>query len=539
MLKKISFIIIILFTFKNFQSQSKEEKINQLISTYHQINRFNGSILVSKKGKIIYEKSFGIQNFQSKEKNTNQSRYRIYSTTKTFTATMILLLKEQKKLTLDDKLSKYYPDLPKGDSITIENLLTHTSGIPEGTNPEDTKDEATFLKSIYGKPLVFSPGKNWGYSNPNYYLLGYIITKVSGMPYQKAIQQYILDPLGMKNSGFYFKDLKSKNKTTGYEYLSPNNYREAVVYDYNHPHAAGAMYTTIEDLYKFEHGLKDFKILKKETLEKAQTPFRNYHYGYGWQEQKLKGKTIIGHDGGGPGFISRFLTIPEDDICIIVLSNVRDNSVFELTEKIIAVLNNQTYDLPKETGIDKKYEEFLSGLYQSKSSYLYILANDNLLSFRETNEGEGNLFTENSKKFYIDNQNGERVFFEFEPDKNNKDTTLKIIINGKILKEAKKINNSFLWGVTGNATLNGWNGPDVKLIPNKKNKNILEAKNTHLKSGEIKFRANNEWTLDLGINDSNQLVQYGRNIKVEAGIYDIIFETTNPIRPTYKLIKKK
>lgn len=538
MLKNL-FLILIFFSGIPFQSQTKVEKINELVDTYNSLDHFNGSVLVAEKGKIIFEKSIGIQNFKTKERSTNQSIYRIYSTTKTFTATIILRLNEQGKLSLNDKLSKYYPDFPKGDSITIEHLLTHTSGIPEGADPEHTKDEAVLLQYLAGKPLAFSPGTDWGYSNPNYYLLGHIITKVSGMPYPKALQYYILDPLGMKNTGFDFKNLKNKNKTTGYEYLSSHNYREAVVYDDNHPHAAGAMYSTVEDLYKFQQGLKAFKILKKETLEKAQTPFKNYHYGYGWQEQKSKGTTTIGHDGGGPGFICRFLTIPDNDISVIVLSNVRDNSVFDMTEKIITILDNQTYDLPKKINIGVKQEENLSGLYQSKDSYFYILANDNLLSFKETNQGEGILFTENGTKFYIDNQNGDRIFFEFKPDSSGKNSVLNIIHKDKVVKEAKKINNNFLWGITGSATTNGSNGPDIQLIPNEKNKNILEAKNVQLKSGQIKFRANNEWTLDLGVNDSNQLVQYGRNINVEAGIFDIIFDTTNPVRPTYQLIKKK
>ncbi|MCE3076847.1 serine hydrolase [Chryseobacterium gwangjuense] len=538
MLKNSLLIFIFLFALK-VQGQTKEEKINNLVDAYSHLNRYNGSILVAEKGKIIFEKSFGIQDFQTQEKNTNESIYRIYSTTKTFTATLILLLNEEKKLSLTDKLSKYYPDFPKGDSITIENLLTHTSGIPEGTPPESTKNEATFLESIYKQPFAFSPGTNWSYSNPNYYILGYIIAKVSGISYQKALQHYILDPLGMKNTGFYFKELKNKNKTTGYEYLSPHNYREAVVYDYNHPHAAGAMYSTVEDLYKFYQGLTAYKILKKETLEKAQTPLKDYHYGYGWQEQKMKEKTIIGHDGGGPGFICRFLTIPEDDVCVIMLSNVRDNSVFEIGQKIMSIMGNQTYNTPKKLGIDTKQEAYLTGLYQSKDSYFYILANDNQLIFKETNQGDGILFTESNTKFYIDNNNGDRIFFNFKPDSNSKNPVLQIIIKDKIVKEAKKVNNNFLWGITGDATKNGWDGPDIKLTPSKSNKNILEARNIQLKSGQIKFRANNEWTLDLGINDDNQLVQYGRNISVEAGTYDIIFDTTNPIRPTYQLIKKK
>ncbi|MGN7759080.1 serine hydrolase [Chryseobacterium sp. 22532] len=538
MLKYLFFVLVVLSVVK-VQGQTKEEKINTLVSTYNSLDRFNGSVLVAEKGKIIFEKSFGIQDFQTKIKNTNQSKYRIYSTTKTFTATVALLLNEEGKLSLNDKLSKYYPDFPKGDSITIENLITHTSGIPSDSGPENTKNEDVFIKSISQQPFVFSPGKGWGYSNSNYYILGYIITKASGMPYPKAIQHYILDPLGMKDTGFGFKDLKDKNKTTGYEYLSPNNYREAVVYDYDHPHAAGAMYSTVEDLYKFEEGIKAYKILKKETLKKAQTPFKTYDFGYGWHRQIIKGRTTIGHDGAGPGFISRFITIPDEDISIIVLSNLKDNSVFEMTDKIIAILSGKTYDLPKKVNIGAKYEKELTGLYQSKNSFFYILANDNMLSFKETNEGEGILFTESPAKFYINNQIGDRIYFEFKPDSKGKNTVLNIVIKDKIVKEAKKIDDHFLWGVTGSATANGWNGPDTKLTPTEKNENILEAKNIPLKSGQIKFRGNNEWTLDLGINDNNQLVQYGRNIDVEPGTYDIIFNTTNPVRPTYQLIKKK
>jgi len=241
MLKTIFVTAFLLLGCELSQAQTKDAEIKKLVTNLHDMNRFNGTILVAEKGKILYEDSFGVQDFKTQKKNSLQSRFRIYSVTKNFTATMILILQQQGKLSLDDRLSKYYPNFPKGDSITIEHLLTHTSGIPEGANQEKTQTEEILMKFLSEQPLDFSPGTKWNYSNPNYYILGYIINKVTGMPYGKAFQKYIFDPLGMKNTGADFKEMQHPTKTTGYEYLSPSHYREAVIYDYNHPHAAGAL----------------------------------------------------------------------------------------------------------------------------------------------------------------------------------------------------------------------------------------------------------------------------------------------------------
>lgn len=540
MIKNLLLLTAIIFCSKTLHCQSGTEKIEKLASAYYDIGRFNGSILVAEKGKVIFEKSYGVKNFQTQEKNTNQSIYRIYSTTKSFTATVILLLEKQGKLSLQDNLSKYFPDFKKGEHITIEQLLTHTSGIQNNTDPEQTKDEKTFLNYIAAQPLDFSPGSQWNYSNSNYYLLGYIISKTAGMSYQKAIQKYILDPLKMTGTGFGFKTLKNKNKTTGYEFLSKNNSIEALVYDYDHPHAAGAMYSTVGDLYLYEEGLKHFKILDRETLKKAQTSFKNYGYGYGWGVDMIQGKTVIGHNGAGLGFLSFFSQIPQDDISVIILSNIMDGSVSEMHKGIISLMYHLPYDIPRNIKLSSEQQHQLKGLYQSSDTHFYISVNDGLLSFFDSKDGNGTFLTaENEKKFYVVNSMGDKIYFEFEADKNGNITTLRTIKNGKLIKEAQKISPVFLWGATGDSTPGGWDGPDIPLTPSSKNKNILEARNVVLKKGEIKFRANNEWAMELGINDANQVVKHGKNIRIpEPGSYDIILDMTNEIKPAYQVIKK-
>ena len=243
-MKYILVITLLMFGVSSIYSQSSKE-IDNLLSTYESRNQFSGSVLVAEKGKIIFEKSYGYRNAEKGEKNTNDSQYKIFSTTKMFTATVILKLVEQGKISLDDRLSKYYSSFPNGDSITLKNMLSHTSGIPEAEDSENTKNEETFLKYITSKKLDFSPGKNWGYSNSNYYLLGYIIKKVTGLEYDKAIEEFILKPLRMTASGFHFNELKSENKTVGYEFIDGKNSNRALLFKTDHPFAAGAIYSTV------------------------------------------------------------------------------------------------------------------------------------------------------------------------------------------------------------------------------------------------------------------------------------------------------
>jgi len=264
-------ILAILLTFglvrSIFSQQTVPQKLDALIEAYTKWNKFNGSVLVAQHGKILLKKGYGFSNFRNNTLNDSNTIYQIASITKQFTSTMILKLVELKKIALTDKLSKYYPDFLNGDSITIENLLTHTSGIisdaPDDSsyrNSEEQKmtHEEKFLASIKNRKLNFSPGTNWEYSNSGYILLGYIIEKVLKITYFEAMRKYIFSPLNMTHSGFDFEHLRDIERATGYSTISDSSKIEgsSIDFDSTGPFAAGAIYSTVGDLYKWHEGLQ-------------------------------------------------------------------------------------------------------------------------------------------------------------------------------------------------------------------------------------------------------------------------------------------
>ena len=265
------------------------DKLDTLLSTYAKLNKFNGSALVAKNGVILLNKGYGYRDATSKTPNDEQTIFQLGSITKQFTSAVILKLQEEKKLSVSDKLSKYFPGYPKGDSITIRQLLTHTSGVFNYTNDgEFMKNEMTkpatrekMLALFKDKPLDFSPGTGWNYSNSGYLLLGYIIEDVTKKTYEQAVRKYIFTPLQMTHSGFDFTDLKSNKKATGYFNLDEKENAAAPIVDSSVSFSAGAIYSTTGDLYLWHEALQKNMILSKEQQEMAYTPVKN-NYGYGW-----------------------------------------------------------------------------------------------------------------------------------------------------------------------------------------------------------------------------------------------------------------
>jgi CubicO group peptidase (beta-lactamase class C family) len=521
-----------------FCQKTIPQKLDELMNAYCKVNKFNGSVLVSSKGKILLQKGYGIKNAQSQAMNDTKSIFRIYSVTKTFTSTVILKLGELKKLSLSDKLNKFYPDFPKGDSITIENLLTHTSGIYDYTHGNNMPDqtEKSFIAFIETRPLDFSPGTNWSYSNSGYYLLGFIIKKVTGMPYEDAVRKYIFKPLQMIHSGFDFKNLPDKNKTTGYEIFSDEIKKEVIVYDPPGPFAAGAIYSTIGDLYKFHKGLQSFKIIDKEILIKAYTPFKN-NYGYGWMLRSYEGKDIVSHSGGAAGYRSNFVRIPNEDICIILLNNTENANVELISKNLINILINKPYKIPFEVKINKEELAKCIGTYQvtAPPMVMYITVDDGRLAAQVSGQQKTILLAESDNHFFSEEADG---FIEFE--KGNTGKTDKIILNqGGQEFTGNRIYPS--WGLLGSATLIGWDGPDIKFTEDTLKKGLWILNNIKLNTGEIKFRFNNDWNINYGDNGNDKMLDlYGENIKItEAGIYDIVLDLTDETKPRYSIFKNQ
>ena len=365
-MKKLAVLIAALCVVVVSFSQNISAKLDTILSTYAHQHKFNGSVMVAKKSIILLNKGYGYRNAAGKVVNDENTIYQLGSITKQFTAAIILKLQEEKKLSVQDKLSKYFPAYPKGDSITIEQLLTHTSGIynytqngdfmsKEVTNPANREKIMALFKD---KPLDFSPGTGWNYSNSGYSLLGYIIEIVTRKPYEEIVRKYLFTPLQMTHSGFDFTHLKSTEKAIGYFKLDNLNAAPAPTVDSSVSFSAGAIYSTTGDLYRWHNALLTNTILTKAQQEKAYTPVRN-KYGYGWDIDSLEGKRRVGHGGGIHGFITNIARVPEDDVCIVLLSNASDQTLEEITSTIFNVLYNKPYELPKERTIIKIPEETL------------------------------------------------------------------------------------------------------------------------------------------------------------------------------------
>jgi CubicO group peptidase (beta-lactamase class C family) len=348
-MKKIIFLLILspaAFGQKNYKSN-----IEKYLSAEVSINNFSGTVLVMKDNKAVVENAYGLANREWNIANTIDTKYRIGSITKQFTATCILQLQERHKLSVHDKLSKYIPDYPKGDSITIQMLLTHTSGIKNYTDLPGSEfwrgisrlpaTEDSMISIFKNKPLDFSPGTNWEYSNSGYFLLGYIIEKVSGEKYGDYVDSHIFKIAGMHNSGVDRIDSVLYHRAGGY---SKGNftYVNTPFISMKSLFSAGAMYSTVQDLYKWDRVLYTNDIISDSSKKQMFTPYKN-NYGYGVSIDTFLGHYRISHKGLVNGFDSYISRFTIDDICVVVLSNNVSNSQ-EISEGISAIL----FDVPVE-----------------------------------------------------------------------------------------------------------------------------------------------------------------------------------------------
>ena len=350
--------------YRNTESitNAKVEKINELVQQYTENQGFNGSILVTHEGEIIYKKGFGLANMEWDIPNNVDTKFRIASITKPFTATLVLQLVAEGKLDLNESVSTYLPDYPKesGEKITLHQLLTHTSGLQRDVDaPEKIYHSPKDLVKLFAdKPLVFNPGEQFQYSNAGYILLGYIVETISEKKYKQVLQDKIFGPLGMKNSGYYRHRLLLKNRSSGYQ-KGFGEYLNANYMDFSKPFSSGAIYSTVEDMFLFDQALYSEKLLPKKylalVLTKHTTADFGGHYGYGWEiGEKPMGNTnemvkTIGHSGSLPGYCSIYTSIPSSNSTIILLNNTGRAYLNAITTAVTGILYDKTYDFPKKS----------------------------------------------------------------------------------------------------------------------------------------------------------------------------------------------
>ncbi|OAA93581.1 serine hydrolase [Clostridium coskatii] len=403
------------------------QKLDNYLSLLQSADNFHGSVLVAQDGNILIDKGYGKADAEQNIKNTPQTEFPIGSMTKQFTAMAIMQLVEKGLINENDPLSKYVPDFPKGDTITIKNLLTHTSGIQNCTNfPEfwsmkldSFKDINNVINLFKNKPLEFTPGTDFDYTNSGYILLGYIVTKVSGMSYIDYLQKNIFDPLNMKSTGLGYNGADKMYTSTGYSgYLDQYPISDEITL--NGAYGAGALYSTTEDLYKWDRALYTEKLVKQSTLKKI---FTNYvqmskngpYYGYGWMLTDGKYGREIYHGGNVLGFTGNIARYPDKDLTIIMLTNVGYYNVNSLNDALSNICMGGSYELPSAkqvVKVDSKTLDKYAGNYAIPGGLnISITSNGSHLYYEQDgSKAKYQLFPESQNKFFLRVSNVEIKF---------------------------------------------------------------------------------------------------------------------------------
>jgi CubicO group peptidase (beta-lactamase class C family) len=361
-------LLILAFTGALNPNENAADAIDSLMSTYHSQHEFNGSVLVAKSGQVIYQKGFGYANLTTEQLNTPQTRFRLASLTKQFTAVLVLKLVDQGKLQLDDVITDHLPEFRQdtGSKITLHQLLQHTSGIPSyGRNKTYMRNQAhqpvqvaEFIQTHCSGDLDFEPGTQARYSNSGYFLLGAIIEKVTGMPFGEAIEVHLLKPLNLQQTGYDDGSHSSENHALGYRQIG-GKLESAKTINVSVAFAAGGLYSTVADLYKWDRALYSGQLLPANILQQMLTP-NQAHFGYGVRTGKVplenhEQKTFVAHGGGLFGFSHYMMRIMEDDHLIVMLCN-GGRRPFQAEQNILKILYDLPVEQPKPSAVDAALE---------------------------------------------------------------------------------------------------------------------------------------------------------------------------------------
>lgn len=311
------------------------QKLDRSLTRQTNAQEFSGVVLVARNGEIILKKAYGFADVKKEIPNTIDTRFQLASVSKTITATAIMQLVERGQINLEDPISTYLSSTPRTwRDITVEQLLAHTSGIPDYFSFDEFENEMNLtpdgiIRVAQTAPLDFEPGTAFEYSNTGFVLLGKIIENVSGKTYAQFLRENIFDPLQMDAMG---RAEKNAPHATGYvSYGTP-----AQMFPITNALGDGDLYATVDDLYKFDRALSTEKILTRASREKMFASVGSNNYGLGWEVQKWNNKRVVSHSGGINGFATELMRFPDDDAVLILLSNLEDldapQTAFQLAE---------------------------------------------------------------------------------------------------------------------------------------------------------------------------------------------------------------
>lgn len=446
-----------LLFFTHSYGQDKADKqvvksIDKTLSEQFVQNEPGIAVLVAKKGQVIYKKAFGSANLELNVPMRADMVFRIGSVTKQFTAIGILQLVEQDKISLQDSIQKYVKDFPsKGYTITIENLLTHTSGLIDYSSMNDPDPyierrdfTAAYIIDYFKKePLQFKPGTKYAYSNSNYALLAYTIEKITGKSYHSYMEENVIKLAGLTNTLYAGENTVVPKRVTGY--TRDNGFYQNCDYQtISLGYGCGDLMSTVEDLYKWNNALFAYELVKRETLEKALTPYKlsdgtNSTYGFGWFIDRKDGRKCIHHEGQVSGFIAMERYYPDENTYVAILTNVKSgedktdfsDKRFRLFGTVFSLAVCK--ELPSEIALsDSTLDSYVGtyrfeGVYEADNKFLKYTGTEELITVRKENKKlYANLSNGSGRNMYLMPQT-ETLFFL--PDVERIKTTIEIITN--------------------------------------------------------------------------------------------------------------
>ena len=414
-----------------------ETRIDELLKPFVEKDLFSGTILIAEGSVVRLAKGYGLANREWGIPCAPDTKYRIGSITKQFTSMLVMQLEQEGKLSTSDTLSKFIPDYPRGDEITIHHLLTHTSGVPSYTSLADFLETMMvpvsleeLIERFKRRPLEFEPGERYNYSNSGYILLTYIIEQASGEEYEKLLHEKILDPLGMSDTGYDHYSEIIERRADGYT-VTEDGVVNARYLDMSLPSGAGALYTTALDLVKWDRALYGEDLLPADARERMFTPFRE-NYAYGWGVRENNGRKAISHGGGINGFLSVINRYVDDDALIVVLCNIESPYVGKLMRAIPAVYFGDEYEKPvlrEAIELDEEILKEYAGSYVTRTGMVFNFSvGEGNLVLRAGEEPPVTVQAETETEFFILRSGAQ---FRFERDESGRVSQVVLIEFGK------------------------------------------------------------------------------------------------------------
>ncbi|MBU0472593.1 MAG: serine hydrolase [Bacteroidetes bacterium] len=387
-----------------------EKKVDEYFAPLLLEDLISGSILIAKGGQILLSKGYGIANREYDIKCTTDTKYRLASVSKQFTSMAIMMLEEKGLLSTKDTLSKFIHDYPNGNKITIHHLLTHTSGVVNYSSLPDHYETWSkphtiqqVIERFKNMPLNFEPGEKFEYSNSGYVLLAFIIEKVSGKTYEEFLTENIFKPLGMNDTGIDSHTKIIRDRAVGH-YNAGDGITQADYLYVQYTNGAGSIYSTVNDMFKWDRALYTDKLISPKSIEKMFAQFIA-NYAYGWFVRDAFGRKLIEHRGGINGFLTMIQRFVDDDVVVISLFNYVSPFVNEINRSLAAIALGESYNpilIPYEVELHEDFLKQYTGKYKLDEDFEITISFDKgKLFYTDPDINLAELIAQNNSKFFL------------------------------------------------------------------------------------------------------------------------------------------